>query len=84
MEKTIRCPNCKKITTCKGNPGEIVNITCPSCGAIGKVTFEDIKDSTSEPALVSLRNISKRYKDILAVDNVSFDIKQGEIFVKFL
>ena len=80
MEKTIRCPNCSKTTTCTGRPGETKKLTCPSCGAIGKVTFEDIKDSTSEPALVSLRNISKRYKDVLAVDNVSFDIKQGEVF----
>ncbi len=80
MEKTIRCPNCKNITKCTGKPGETIKITCPSCGAVGKITFEDIKDLSSEITLVSVKNISKKYKDILALDNVSFDIKKGEIF----
>jgi len=35
--------------------------------------------SSSEPA-VRLSNIFKRYSDITAVDNVNFEVKQGEIF----
>ena len=30
---------------------------------------------------VTLRNITKRFKDVTALDNVSFDIKDGEFFV---
>jgi ABC-2 type transport system ATP-binding protein len=39
-----------------------------------------IKSHTSKDLIVQINNISKKYKDILAVDNVSFDIKKGEIF----
>jgi ABC-2 type transport system ATP-binding protein len=39
-----------------------------------------IKSHTSKDSIVQINNISKKYKDILAVDNVSFDIKKGEIF----
>ncbi|MFZ3131938.1 MAG: hypothetical protein WA125_12750 [Desulfosporosinus sp.] len=29
--------------------------------------------------LVAVKNLVKRYKDVLAVDNVSLDIEEGEI-----
>jgi len=80
MEKTIRCPNCKKITTVFGNPGETKKVTCLDCGNSGKIIFEDSHGSISKDTLISVKNISKKYKDILAVNNVSFNIKKGEIF----
>lgn len=80
MEKTVRCPKCHEITTCSGETSEIIKITCPSCGSVGKVSFEDVKPSSSKQALISVENISKKYKDILALDNISFKIYKGEIF----
>ena len=35
--------------------------------------------STQEPA-VSVRNVSKRFGDRAAVDNVSFEVKRGEVY----
>lgn len=80
MEKIIRCPKCGKTAKCTGKLGETIKVTCVSCGTIGKVIFEDSKDSKSDNTLVSLNNISKKYKDVLAVDNVSFNINKGEVF----
>ena len=40
----VRCPDCRHTVSCSGKPGEVVKVTCPKCGAIGKVTF---KKSTS-------------------------------------
>jgi len=80
MEKTVRCPKCHEIITCSGETGEIIKITCPSCGNVGKVSFEDIKTTSSKQTLISVENISKKYKDVLALNNISFKINKGEIF----
>jgi len=80
MEKKIKCTKCGEITTVSGNPGETITVTCPSCHAIGKITFEKIQIYKSEEPIVQIKNISKKYKDILALNNVSFDLKKGEIF----
>jgi ABC-2 type transport system ATP-binding protein len=80
MEKKIKCIKCGQIITISGNPGETITVTCPSCHTSGKFTFEKTKSSTLEETIVKINNISKKYKDILALNNVSFDIKKGEIF----
>ena len=80
IKKTLRCPNCKKITTVSGNSGETITVTCPHCGNTGKISLEDIHESNSKDTLISVKNISKKYRDVLAVNNVSFGIKKGEIF----
>ena len=79
MEKKIRCPKCSKIFTCDGSPGEEIFIKCPNCGTEGKIILEKI-ETTASKSLVVIENISKKYKDVLAVDNISFNIKQGEVF----
>ncbi len=33
-----------------------------------------------EPAIIIVENLEHRYKDFLAVDNISFSVKKGEIF----
>ncbi|GAG02334.1 unnamed protein product, partial [marine sediment metagenome] len=30
--------------------------------------------------LIEVKNLSKKYNEHLAVDNISFDVKEGEIF----
>jgi predicted RND superfamily exporter protein len=49
IQKRVKCPNCGEILTVSGKPGEIVKVTCPSCGAMGKVTF---KKPTSTSAYI--------------------------------
>jgi len=79
VEKKIRCPKCSKIFTCNGNPGEEIFIKCSNCGTEGKIILEKIEPIASK-SLVVIDNTSKKYKDVLAVDNISFNIKQGEVF----
>ncbi len=80
MEKKIKCKKCSEIITISANPGETITVTCPSCYTVGKITFEKTKTIISEEKIVKISNLSKKYKDILALNNVSFDIKKGEIF----
>jgi len=80
MEKQIRCTKCSKITSVTGNPGDEIIVTCPSCGAKGKIKFEGEKEFNPSDKLVIFKNVSKKYKDVLAVNNASFEIKKGEIF----
>jgi len=79
-QKKTKCPKCHNILTISGNPGETIKITCPSCGTSGKVTFEKDEGSRSQKNMVVLKELTKRYKQLLALDNVSIEIKEGEIF----
>jgi ABC-2 type transport system ATP-binding protein len=44
--------------------------------------MNSLNDSTpsSSPYAVTVRNLTRRFGDFMAVDNVSFDVSQGEIF----
>ncbi|MEJ0007665.1 MAG: ATP-binding cassette domain-containing protein [Steroidobacteraceae bacterium] len=37
-------------------------------------------DATEQPAYVRIENVSKRFDDFVAVDDVSLDVYRGEIF----
>ena len=84
IEKTIKCPSCGYQKTVQGNPGEIKKIICPKCNNEGMFTFPGEKkpvvkvDSTNE--VITVRNLTKIYADVKAVNNASFSIKKGEIF----
>ena len=78
IEKTVKCPGCNKIITASGKSGEVVKVICPSCGMEGKVTFEDITSSNS--IAIEVENLSKIYGGLTAVDNISFNVRKGEIF----
>lgn len=54
MEKKIKCKKCGEITTISGKPGETINVACQSCYNIEKVTFENIKSSTSNKSIVQI------------------------------
>jgi len=77
VEKTVRCPKCKKTMTFSGNSGETVKVNCPSCSAEGKVTFNSI--SSSDKA-IEVFNLKKVYGDLIAVNDISFSVKKGEVF----
>ena len=80
MEKKFKCTKCGEIITISGKPDETITLSCPSCHTNGKFTFEKTNSYLSNESIVEINNVSKKYKDILALNNISFDIKKGEIF----
>jgi ABC-type molybdenum transport system ATPase subunit/photorepair protein PhrA len=78
MKKTVRCPSCKKVFTFFGEPGQVIRVTCPRCTANGKITFE--KAIEPEDIAIEVSNLRKVYGDLVAVDDISFSVKKGEIF----
>jgi ABC-2 type transport system ATP-binding protein len=78
VEKKIQCPNCSKIISCSGLPGEIVSIICPSCGTEGKFAFK--KHDVIEDVAVEVSDLRKVYGDLVAVNDISFSVKKGEVF----
>ncbi len=83
VSKTVGCPKCKAHIEIQGNPGETKIITCPKCNIKGKYTFPGEKTKIETPSgsfSIEIENLTKNFKDLKAVDNVSFKVKKGEIF----
>ena len=78
VEKTVRCPDCGKILTCSGNPGEIVKVICPLCNNEGKVSFD--KSISTSDAAIEVSNLKKIYGDLVAVNSISFSVRKGDVF----
>ncbi|MFH0750147.1 MAG: hypothetical protein V1917_04535 [Candidatus Gottesmanbacteria bacterium] len=78
LQKQVRCPTCNTILTCSGNPGEIAQVTCPSCGMLGKVTFEQTFDTSTK--IVEIQHLTKTFGKFTAVDNLDLTIYKGEIY----
>ena len=70
IRKKVQCPNCNKILSCSGNPGEIVRIVCTECRTEGKVTF--IESDLTEDIAIEVSDLKKVYDDLIAVNNISF------------
>lgn len=77
IKKTVRCPKCLKEVTCSGEPGKVVKIICPSCGATGKVTFE------KHGYIIEAKNVHKIYEGgkvrVHALRGIDLNIKKGEM-----
>jgi len=83
IAKTIMCPKCKNQLTIEGNPGERKYVTCPKCNTKGAFTFPSegpISRTASATSAIEIHNLTKRYKDVTAVNDLSFNVKKGEIF----
>jgi len=83
IKKTVGCPNCKTHIEIQGEPGETIIIKCPKCETKGKYTFPTEKQKIEKPSdsfSIEVENLTKKFKDLIAVDNVSFKVKKGEIF----
>jgi ABC-2 type transport system ATP-binding protein len=78
MEKQFRCPNCRTIINLRGIHGQVQSIDCPSCKLSGKVTFKN--DNYKDNDAIKVLNLHKNYGDLIAVNSISFSVKQGEIF----
>jgi len=83
MKKIVKCPECGTHIEVLGKPGETVILNCPNCNVRGKYTFKsktpEEKISYDGP-MIKVQNLSKSYKKVKAVDNVSFQVNKGEIF----
>lgn len=83
VQKNIMCPKCKNKITINGSPGEKIFITCPKCDTKGKFTFPGstiTSDKPDDSSALEIIGVSKNFKDVKAVNNVSFSVKKGEIF----
>ncbi len=78
ISKTIMCPRCKHQMTIKGTTGETVILTCSTCNLKGKFTFPEKKPT--ESFSIQVNNVTKIFKNLKAVDDVSFNVRRGEIF----
>ena len=79
ISKTVECPSCKNHVEIKGTPGERVSVTCPKCSTKG---FFKVPGELPETGVfaIEIKNITKTFKELKAVDNISFNVKKGEIF----
>lgn len=84
IKKQVQCPNCKKTITVSSDNQQIVTVTCPACGLQGKVTFEQSQryspKTPIEDFAIEVYNLRKEYGDLVAVNNISFKVKKGEVF----
>ena len=84
VERRVRCPSCKAVVVCSGNPGEIVHITCPTCGSLGKVTFPTDIPSVPLPVdsslVVQTMHLTKMFGKFTAVKDLQLTIKAGEMY----
>ncbi len=82
ITKTVMCPNCKDKITIQGNPGEKVQITCSKCNTKGVFKFpaEVTEQVPTQSFSIEVGGLTKKYKDVTAVNNLSFNVRTGEIF----
>lgn len=78
IEKRFKCPNCGEIASFYGNPGEHMVVSCAVCHAKGRITIPAQEQSNNFAIEVS--HLKKVYGDLVAVDDISFAVKKGEIF----
>jgi len=83
ITKNVKCPVCKNIITIQGNPGEKTPIICPNCNTRGEFLFPEEKlgfQKAAGPSSIEISGLVKHFKEVKAVDNISFSVKTGEIF----
>ncbi len=86
ITKKVKCPSCGTINEITGKNGEKKILICDRCGLKGYFRFQpDEKKPTSThvpyaTSVIEVKNLTKSYKDVLAVQHVSFEVKKGEIF----
>jgi len=85
--KKLRCPTCGNIIEITGFVGEKKIITCNQCNTKGRfsfptqpVTYKTKQGSFSDIDVIQVKNLRKTFRDVVAVDNISFTVKRGEIF----
>ena len=65
--------------TVQGNPGEKIYVTCSNCKKKGYFIMP-IHKTESDSISIKISGLTKIYKDVRAVDNISFNVHNGEIY----
>ena len=77
IKEDVRCPNCMKTISFTGNAGDVIKVTCPACGTIGKVIFR------KPEYIIEAENVHKVYTtgkiQVHALRGVNLKIKKGEM-----
>jgi ABC-2 type transport system ATP-binding protein len=79
ITKSVSCPRCKTVFSIHGDTGEKKVMTCPSCHLKGSFTFPGAMAARGKTS-IEIHGLTKQYKDVRAVDNISFNVRSGEIF----
>ena len=82
ISKTVECPKCKTHIIIQGNPGETIIVLCPNCNTKGNFTFQKEKAdivTIGNINIIEVKNLIKMFNGFKALDNVSFNVKKGEI-----
>jgi len=82
ITKTFACPGCNTQISSQGNPGDKIRVVCPNCGKKGIAIFavDKVDSRTTTASSIEVADLTKKYKDLTAVDNLSFNVRTGEIF----
>jgi ABC-2 type transport system ATP-binding protein len=78
VEKKFKCPDCGKVASYSGIPGELKTIYCLYCGSKGRARLPELKHG--DDLAIEVSDLRKEYGDLVAVNNISFSVKKGEIF----
>lgn len=78
IEQRFKCPNCGKIASFYGSPGETKIVSCASCHIQGRVIIP--AQDHSDGVAIEVSHLKKVYGDLIAVNDISFTVKKGEIF----
>jgi ABC-2 type transport system ATP-binding protein len=77
----FKCPSCNTIGEYSGSPGDHLIVTCTECNTKGRVTIPDSTEPrTMSGNAIEISHLRKLFKDFVAIDDVSFAVKKGEIF----
>ena len=78
VEKKFKCPDCGKVASYSGMPGELKTVYCPYCGSKGKARLPELKHM--EDLAIEVSGLRKVYGDLVAVNDISFSVNKGEVF----
>jgi len=78
--RKFRCPKCHRYTRLSGNPGERRVIACPFCNTRGVIVFPGTPSYSQDIPAIEVQHLRKEYAKIVAVNDISFTVKKGEIF----
>jgi ABC-2 type transport system ATP-binding protein len=78
IEQRFKCPNCGEIASFYGDPGEQMVVSCAACNSKGRITIP--AGGQNNNYAIEVSHLKKVYGDLTAVDDISFSVKNGEIF----
>lgn len=79
MKLTAECPHCHMKQQFIGVEGETKEITCSNCGKKAILTFPSPCFHLKDGCSIIVAHLTKLYNSMKAVDDISFQVKAGEI-----